>query len=100
MSWSDPLHGNPRYESIRTLSRGTRSFVQLALDRSTGEHVAIKFTQRGVLSCAALVGSCFMLLKLVLSTLLQLLCYQASLLCCEQRSYSCTQYADSEVSAL
>ncbi|WIA34830.1 hypothetical protein OEZ86_013128 [Tetradesmus obliquus] len=47
MSWSDPLHGNPRYESIRTLSTGTRSFVQLAVDRSTGEQVAIKFTQRG-----------------------------------------------------
>eukprot|EP00882_Tetradesmus_deserticola_P004252 GHRQ01004492.1.p1 GENE.GHRQ01004492.1~~GHRQ01004492.1.p1 ORF type:complete len:276 (+),score=89.28 GHRQ01004492.1:313-1140(+) len=47
MSWSDPLQGNPRYESIRTISRGARSFVQLAFDRSTGDHVAIKFTQRG-----------------------------------------------------
>jgi serine/threonine protein kinase len=54
MSWSDPLQGNPRYESIRTLSRGTRSFVQLALDRSTSEQVAIKFTQRGGLSLVAM----------------------------------------------
>jgi serine/threonine protein kinase len=54
MSWSDPLQGNPRYESIRTLSRGARSFVQLALDRSTGDQVAIKFTQRGGLGRVSL----------------------------------------------
>lgn len=47
MSWDDPLQGNPRYQSVRTLSKSARSFVQLAVDRTNGEQVAIKFTQRG-----------------------------------------------------
>lgn len=47
MSWEDPLQGNSRYQTVRTLGKNGKSIVQLALDRSTGEHVAIKFTQRG-----------------------------------------------------
>eukprot|EP00775_Hariotina_reticulata_P010830 gene10830-10987_t len=47
MSWNDPLVGHPRYASLRTISKGSRGFVQLAMDRMTGEHVAIKFTTRG-----------------------------------------------------
>jgi hypothetical protein len=43
----DPLQGNPRYTSIRTLNCSGRTFLQLALDSTTGDKVAIKFTQRG-----------------------------------------------------
>ena len=43
----DPLQGNPRYSSIRTLNQSGRTLMQLALDRQTGEKVAIRFTQRG-----------------------------------------------------
>jgi hypothetical protein len=47
MSWNDPLAGHPRYASLRTISKGPRGVVQLAVDRMTGEQVAIKFTMRG-----------------------------------------------------
>ena len=53
MSWQDPLAGNPRYESIRLLGRGSHSLVHLCRDRATGEAVAIKLIQRGVLRKAA-----------------------------------------------
>ena len=47
MSWAEPLAGNPRYEVIRNLGRGSHSLVQLCRDRATGEPVAIKLIQRG-----------------------------------------------------
>lgn len=55
--WADPLAGHPRYASLRTISRSSRSFVQLALDRATGERVAIKFTNRGARVTGAACGS-------------------------------------------
>lgn len=60
MAWVDPLAGNPRYESIKTIKRDSKGFVQLALDRSTGEQVAIKFTERGgclLLTAAAVTAT-------------------------------------------
>lgn len=47
MSWVDPLQGNPRFQSIRALNKSGRKAVVLALDRNTGEQVAIRFIQRG-----------------------------------------------------
>ena len=40
---------------IRDLNSGTFGFVELALDKSTGQQVAVKFIERGdkVLSCTA-----------------------------------------------
>lgn len=52
----DPLQGNPRYTSIRTLNHNGRTFEQLAVDRSTGDKVAIKFTQRGEALTVPCVG--------------------------------------------
>lgn len=43
----DPLHGHPRYASIRTLDQAGKTMTQLAVDRATGEKVAIKLTHRG-----------------------------------------------------
>lgn len=41
---------------IRDLNSGTFGFVELALDKTTGQQVAVKFIERGdkVLSCTAL----------------------------------------------
>jgi len=50
-TWQDPLAGNPRFESVGLLGRGSHSLVQLCRDRATGEAVAIKLIQRGALSC-------------------------------------------------
>eukprot|EP00878_Enallax_costatus_P009364 GHUV01009786.1.p1 GENE.GHUV01009786.1~~GHUV01009786.1.p1 ORF type:complete len:276 (+),score=76.04 GHUV01009786.1:568-1395(+) len=47
MCWEDPLYGNPRYQSVRTISKSGKSIVQLAVDRQTSQQAAIKFTQRG-----------------------------------------------------
>ncbi|EFN57458.1 hypothetical protein CHLNCDRAFT_57249 [Chlorella variabilis] len=41
------LDGNPRYQKVKDLSRGAFGFVVLALDKQTGEHVALKFIERG-----------------------------------------------------
>ncbi len=40
---------------IRDLNSGTFGFVELALDKTTGQQVAVKFIERGdkVLSCTA-----------------------------------------------
>ncbi|CAD7697926.1 unnamed protein product [Ostreobium quekettii] len=43
----EPLAGHPRYKRLKDLSSGGFAFVQLALDRDTGEKVAIKFLLRG-----------------------------------------------------
>jgi serine/threonine-protein kinase SRK2 len=43
----DPLAGHPKYEKIKDLNAGTFGFVQLCLDKSTGEKCAIKFIERG-----------------------------------------------------
>ena len=45
----------PWYLQIRDLNSGTFGFVELALDKSTGQQVAVKFIERGdkVLSCTA-----------------------------------------------
>ncbi|KAL4425747.1 hypothetical protein ABPG75_009763 [Micractinium tetrahymenae] len=43
----DLLEGNPRYQKVQDLARGAFGFVVLALDRSTGEQVALKFIERG-----------------------------------------------------
>jgi hypothetical protein len=51
-SWNDPLAGHPRYASVRTISNGPRGCVVLALDRASGEHVAVKLEQRGARACA------------------------------------------------
>lgn len=75
----DPLAGNPRYTSIRTLNHSGRTFLQLALDSSTGEKVAIKFTQRGVWIWAH-IWACLVLLILRISAdrdgLVVALCHQ------------------------
>ncbi len=44
---------------IRDLNSGTFGFVELALDKSTGQQVAVKFIERGdkVLSCTALCSA-------------------------------------------
>ena len=44
---------------IRDLNSGTFGFVELALDKTTGQQVAVKFIERGdkVLSCTALCCS-------------------------------------------
>jgi hypothetical protein len=59
MSWQDPLAGNPRYESIRLLGRGSHSLVQLCRDRTNGEAVAVKLIQRGELAGGARGGRVF-----------------------------------------
>ncbi|KAI3438615.1 hypothetical protein D9Q98_001038 [Chlorella vulgaris] len=43
----EPLEGHVRYQKIKDLNSGTFGFVQLALDRTTGRNVAIKFIERG-----------------------------------------------------
>lgn len=43
----NPLRNNNRYEKIKDLSQGSFGFVQCAMDRGTGENVAIKFIERG-----------------------------------------------------
>jgi len=43
----DPLVGHPRYQRLGDISRGSSGFVLLALDRQTGQQVAIKFIPTG-----------------------------------------------------
>ncbi|KAL4425749.1 hypothetical protein ABPG75_009765 [Micractinium tetrahymenae] len=43
----EPLNGHTKYQKIKDLNSGTFGFVQLALDRTTGRNVAIKFIERG-----------------------------------------------------
>ena len=43
-AWSPPAPPRPQ---IKDLNSGTFGFVQLALDRTTGRQVAIKFIERG-----------------------------------------------------
>ncbi|KAK9829253.1 hypothetical protein WJX72_004786 [[Myrmecia] bisecta] len=43
----EPLLTHPRYQKIRDLNKGTFGFVQLAMDRETGEQLAIKLIERG-----------------------------------------------------
>jgi len=60
MQWGnvgEPLQGHPRWETVRTIGRGSQSIVQLARDKLTGELVAIKFVQRGGLMIGALKRS-------------------------------------------
>ncbi len=38
---------HPVYETVRTVGRGQKTFVQCARNRLTGERVAIKFIPRG-----------------------------------------------------
>ncbi|KAK9915945.1 hypothetical protein WJX75_006306 [Coccomyxa subellipsoidea] len=42
----EPLEDHPKYQKIRDLDKGTFGFVQLAVDLTTGEQVAIKFIER------------------------------------------------------
>ncbi|KAL0053253.1 hypothetical protein WJX82_003327 [Trebouxia sp. C0006] len=44
---AEALAANPKYSKIRDLNAGTFGFVELALDKSTGQQVAIKFIERG-----------------------------------------------------
>jgi len=48
-STSDVLGGDshPKYRKIRDLNSGTFGFVELAMDKTTGQQVAIKFIERG-----------------------------------------------------
>jgi serine/threonine-protein kinase SRK2 len=43
----EPLANHPKYQKIRNLNSGTFGFVELALDKTTGQQVAIKFIERG-----------------------------------------------------
>lgn len=43
----EPLSGNPYYRKLQDLNRGASGFVQLAVNLSTQERVAIKFLERG-----------------------------------------------------
>ena len=43
----EPLAGNEKYERVRHLNAGAFGFVQLARNKRTGRHVAIKFLPRG-----------------------------------------------------
>jgi len=43
----EPLAGHEKYERVRHLNAGAFGFVQLARNRRTGRHVAIKFLPRG-----------------------------------------------------
>ncbi|KAL4521907.1 hypothetical protein Ndes2437B_g07672 [Nannochloris sp. 'desiccata'] len=43
----DPLENHPKYQKLKDLNSGTFGFVQLALDKTTGRQVAIKFIERG-----------------------------------------------------
>lgn len=43
----EPLEGHPKYQKVKDLNSGTFGFVQLALDKTTGRQVAIKFIERG-----------------------------------------------------
>lgn len=42
-----PLDGHHKYDKISDLGEGAFGFVQLARNKHTGEHVAIKFLPRG-----------------------------------------------------
>ena len=53
----EPLSDHPKYEKLKDLSAGAFGFVQLARNRRTGQHVAIKFLERVRYSFAEL--SCF-----------------------------------------
>ena len=44
---TDPLADHPKYEKVKDLNAGAFGFVQLARNRATGRHVAIKFLPRG-----------------------------------------------------
>jgi serine/threonine-protein kinase SRK2 len=43
----EPLEGHPKYQKIRALNSGTFGFVELALDKTNGQQVAVKFIERG-----------------------------------------------------
>ena len=57
-----PCHGyliDMRFCQIRDVNSGTFGFVELALDKTTGQQVAIKFIDRGEkvrLSCCSLLA--------------------------------------------
>lgn len=40
---AEPLDNHPRYVKVSNLNSGTFGFVQLAFDKQTQQHVAIKF---------------------------------------------------------
>jgi hypothetical protein len=42
----EPLVGHEKYEKLKDLSAGAFGFVQLARNKRTGQHVAIKFLER------------------------------------------------------
>lgn len=42
----EPLTGHEKYEKLKDLSAGAFGFVQLARNKRTGQHVAIKFLER------------------------------------------------------
>ena len=44
---SDPLADHEKYMKVKDLASGAFGFVQLARNRATGRHVAIKFLPRG-----------------------------------------------------
>jgi serine/threonine protein kinase len=44
---SDPLAEHEKYVKVKDLASGAFGFVQLARNRATGRHVAIKFLPRG-----------------------------------------------------
>ncbi|KAK9828933.1 hypothetical protein WJX72_002887 [[Myrmecia] bisecta] len=44
---SEPLENHVKYQKVQDLNKGSYGFVVLALDRTTGEYVAIKFMERG-----------------------------------------------------
>ena len=41
MNQGEPLQGHYRYTKLKDLNKGTYGFVQLALDRLTGDQVGI-----------------------------------------------------------
>ncbi|EIE22391.1 sulfur stress regulator [Coccomyxa subellipsoidea C-169] len=43
----ETLGAHPKYQKIRDLNSGTFGFVELALDKTTGQQVAVKFIERG-----------------------------------------------------
>ncbi|KAK9804446.1 hypothetical protein WJX73_002124 [Symbiochloris irregularis] len=43
----NPLAGNPKYQTVRELGAGSFGIVQLAINKQTGEQVAVKFLPRG-----------------------------------------------------
>ena len=59
----EPLTGHEKYEKLKDLSAGAFGFVQLARNKRTGQHVAIKFLERvrdvpTLVLCLPLSGPC------------------------------------------